>query len=96
MKERLLVDEGAQGTRLDVFLAREKTRFSRSHIQKLIEGASVLVNGKAIGTWKLKNKKMPIPLYTMFEDMKQPKEPILSRAIEEFSLRLGTGKDAML
>lgn len=47
MKERLLVDEGAQGTRLDVFLAREKTRFSRSHIQKLIEGASVLVNGKA-------------------------------------------------
>jgi len=37
-----------------------------------------------------------MPLYTMFEDMKQPKEPILSRAIEEFSLHLGTGKDAML
>ena len=32
----------------------------------------------------------------MFEAMKQPKEAILSRAIEEFSLRLGMGKDAML
>ena len=96
MKERLLVDEGAQGTRLDVFLAREKTRFSRSHIQKLIEGASVLVNGKAIGTWKLKNKKMPIPLYTMFEGIKQPRKSMILQAIEEFSLRFGMGKDMML
>jgi len=82
----------AYNVRKDVFRAKDMPKaFTKNGLFFPL----VLVNGKAIGTWKLKNKKFPMPLYTMFEDMKQPKEPILSRAIEEFSLRLGTGKDAM-
>ena len=83
----------AYNVRKDVFRAKDMPKaFTKNGLFFPL----VLVNGKAIGTWKLKNKKFPMPLYTMFEDMKQPKESILSRAIEEFSLRLGTGKDAML
>ena len=46
MKERLIVDEGAAGERLDRFLAGRELEVSRSHIQKLIESGCVLVNGR--------------------------------------------------
>ena len=46
MKERLIVDEGAAGERLDRFLACRELEVSRSHIQKLIESGCVLVNGR--------------------------------------------------
>lgn len=46
MKERLIVDEGAAGERLDRFLASKEAQVSRSHIQKLIESGCVLVNGR--------------------------------------------------
>ena len=46
MKERLIVDEGAAGERLDRFLAGREPEVSRSHIQKLIESGCVLVNGR--------------------------------------------------
>ncbi len=46
MKERLIVDEGAAGERLDRFLAGRELAVSRSHIQKLIESGCVLVNGR--------------------------------------------------
>lgn len=46
MKERLIVDEGAAGERLDRFLAGRELEVSRSHIQRLIESGCVLVNGR--------------------------------------------------
>lgn len=46
MKERLIVDEGVAGERLDRFLAGKEAQVSRSHIQKLIESGCVLVNGR--------------------------------------------------
>ena len=46
MKERLIVDEGTAGERLDRFLAGKEAQVSRSHIQKLIESGCVLVNGR--------------------------------------------------
>ena len=46
MKERLIVDEGTAGERLDRFLAGREPEVSRSHIQKLIESGCVLVNGR--------------------------------------------------
>lgn len=46
MKERLIVDEGAAGERLDRFLAGRELEVSRSHIQKLIESGCVLVDGR--------------------------------------------------
>ena len=47
MEDVLLIDEEARGRRLDVFLADREKELSRSHIQKLIEGGAVLVNGRA-------------------------------------------------
>ena len=48
MEDVLLIDEEARGRRLDVFLADREKELSRSHIQKLIEGGAVLVNGRAV------------------------------------------------
>ncbi len=48
MEDVLLIDEEARGKRLDVFLADREKELSRSHIQKLIEGGAVLVNGRAV------------------------------------------------
>ena len=48
MEDVLLIDEEARGRRLDVFLAGREKELSRSHIQKLIEGGAVLVNGRAV------------------------------------------------
>ena len=48
MEDVLLIDEEARGRRLDVFLADTEKELSRSHIQKLIEGGAVLVNGRAV------------------------------------------------
>lgn len=83
----------AYNARKDVFRAKDMPKaFTKNGLFFPL----VLVNGKAIGTWKLKNKKMPIPLYTMFEGIKQPRESMILQAIEEFSLRFGMGKDMML
>lgn len=48
MEDVLLIDEEARGKRLDVFLADREKELSRSHIQKLIAGGAVLVNGRAV------------------------------------------------
>lgn len=48
MEDVLLIDEEARGKRLDVFLADREKELSRSHIQKLIVGGAVLVNGRAV------------------------------------------------
>ena len=83
----------AYNVRKDVFRAKDMPKaFTKNGLFFPL----VLVNGKAIGTWKLKNKKMPMPLYTMFEGIKQPRESMILQAIEEFSLHLGMGKDMML
>ncbi|MDK2888707.1 MAG: rRNA synthase [Thermoanaerobacter sp.] len=42
------VEEGNAGERLDVFLAKENPELSRSHIQKLITGQQVTVNGDPV------------------------------------------------
>jgi 23S rRNA pseudouridine1911/1915/1917 synthase len=42
------VEEGNAGERLDVFLAKENPELSRSHIQKLITGEQVTVNGDPV------------------------------------------------
>ena len=83
----------AYNVRKDVFRAKDMPKaFTKNGLFFPL----VLVNGKAIGTWKLKNKKLPMPLYTMFEGIKQPRESMILQAIEEFSLRFGMGKDMML
>ena len=83
----------AYNVRKDVFRAKDMPKaFTKNGLFFPL----VLVNGKAIGTWKLKNKKLPMPLYTMFEGIKQPRESMILQAIEEFSLHLGMGKDMML
>ncbi len=56
----------AAGERVDVFLARENDALSRSHIQRLIGGGFITVNGKAVkANYKLRaddTLKLVLPL----------------------------------
>ena len=53
MKEVLIVKQGFEGNRLDVFLSKSFEEKSRNHFQKLIEDGKILVNNKI---WKSKYK----------------------------------------
>ena len=56
MVEPLNFHAASSGERLDVFLAHEQPELSRSYLQKLIAGGSVLVNGSPVKTnYKLKS-----------------------------------------
>jgi 23S rRNA pseudouridine1911/1915/1917 synthase len=56
-KEQITVEEGYEGSRIDVFLASVMAdRFSRSQIKKLIEGGRVQVHGREVSPhYKVKN-----------------------------------------
>ncbi len=52
----ILIDENLNGTRLDVVLSLSVPDASRSFLQKLIDGGSVQIDGKAVAAKNTKVK----------------------------------------